>query len=148
MNSTLLYVAAVGVGLLMFALPFLIFLGIGTLMHIENTDPRLFTTYVLAALVLSFASGMGVFALIQNQNCGKVEMRQVASNAALAFAIQTAAIGLTWFFPSLQSILTNLLPTDLDPALPTSIAYGFYSFWAAMYGITIGGSFSAVCPGA
>lgn len=146
MNSTLLYGAAAGVGLLMFALPFMVFLGIGTLLGIDSADSRLFGTYVLAALVLSFASGMGVFALIQNQNCGKVEMRQVASNAALAFAIQVVAIGLAWLFPSLRTIVTNLLPTDLTPAVPTAIAYGFYSFWAAMYGITIGGAFSAVCP--
>jgi hypothetical protein len=146
MNTTLLYLAAVGVGLLMFALPFLILLGLGTLLHIDSADSRLFATYVLAAFVLSFASGMGVFALIQNQNCGKVEMRQVASNAALAFAVQAGALGLAWLFPSLRNVVTQLLPTDLDPVIPTSIAYGFYSFWGALYGITIGGSFSAVCP--
>jgi hypothetical protein len=148
MDSTVIYVSAAAIGLLAFALPFLFFLGLGAWMGLDASDGRLLGTYILAALVVSFAAAMGAFALIQQQNCKTIQMKQVASNAALAFGIQAITLLLVWFFPSLREIVTNVLPADSDPVIKTSIGYGFFSFWAAMYGITLGGGFSAVCPAA
>ena len=146
MDNTLLYVIMIGVAMLMTVLPFAVFLGLGSLFDIASTDIRLLTIFFLGALVISYLVSLGTFTLIQRQNCGSIKnMKQVASNAGIAMGIQAAALGLCYLFPGLRGLITNLFPLDLDPRIQDSLGYGYYTFWAALFGTAIGGTLSGVC---
>ncbi len=136
----------IGVSMLMAVLPFGVFLGLGTLLDVASSDIRLLTVYFLGALVVSYLISLGTFALIQRQNCGSVKnMKQVASNAGIALGIQAGALALCFLFPGLRSLVTNLFPLDLDIRIQDSLGYGYYSFWAALFGTAVGGTLSGVC---
>ena len=133
-------------GLLMAMLPFGVFLGIGTLIQGNASDPRLLVTYILAALLLSFLVALGSFALIQRQNCGKVKnMNQISSNAGFAVLIQALTLLLVWAVPSLRRVVSGLLPPELDEVVKDSVGYSYYSFWAGLFGIAVGGTLSGIC---
>ena len=126
-------------------LPFVVFLGLGTMVE-SSSDPRLIGIYILSALVLSFVLSLGAFAIIQRANCGSVKnMKQISANAAIALAIQSVTLSLTWFFPGLRNIVGGLLPAETDVAIKDAIGYSYYSFWAGLFGTAIGGTLSGVC---
>ena len=146
MDITLLYVMMVVVSMLMAILPFGVFLGLGTLLGVNSSDIRLLTVFFLGALVASYLTALGTFTLIQRQNCGSVKnMKQVASNAGIALAIQAGVLALCFFIPGLRSLITNLFPLDLDTRIQDSLGYGYYSFWAALFGTALGGTLSGIC---
>jgi hypothetical protein len=145
MDSTLIFVMMISVGLFMAILPFGVFLGLGNVLATTSDDPRLLVTYILAALILSYLLALGAFALIQNHNCGKVNMKQAASNAGISLGIQSLTLLLVWLVPSLRGVVTNLLPPDSDKIQMVSVGYSYWSMWAALFGIAIGGTLSGVC---
>lgn len=126
-------------------LPFGVFMGLGKVLEVANDDTRLFVCYILTALILSYVLALGAFALVQNHNCGKVNIKQVASNAGISLGFQSVALFLAWLVPSLRGLVTNLLPPDTDEVLTKSIGYSYWSLWAALFGIAIGGTLSGVC---
>ncbi len=134
------------VSILMGVLPFAIFLGLGSLVEAASGDIRMLSIYFLTALVVSYGTAFGSFALIQRQNCNGIKnLKQVASNAGLATGIQAAALLLCYFLPGLRGLLTNLFPLDLDPRIQDSLGYGYYSLWATLFGTAIGGTLSGIC---
>jgi hypothetical protein len=146
MDNTLLYVIMIGVSMLMALLPFAVFLGLGSLFDIASTDVRLLTIFFLGTLVISYLISLGTFTLIQRQNCGSIKnMKQVASNAGMAMGIQAAVLALCYFIPGLRGLITNLFPLDLDSRIQDSLGYGYYTFWAALFGTAVGGTLSGVC---
>lgn len=146
MDNTLLYAIMIVVSLLMAVFPFAVFLGLGSLFGIASSDPKLLTIYFLGALVVSYLTALGTFTLIQHQNCGGVKnMKQVASNAGLALGIQAGILAVCFFIPGLRGLVTNLFPLDLDTSIQDSLGYGYYSFWAALFGTAIGGTLSGIC---
>ena len=146
MDNTLLYAIMIVVSLLMAILPFGVFLGLGTLLGVNSSDARLLTVFFLGALVISYLTALGTFTLIQRQNCNGVKnMKQVASNAGIATAIQAGVLALCYFIPGLRSLVTNLFPLDLDVRIQDALGYGYYTFWAALFGTALGGTLSGVC---
>jgi hypothetical protein len=146
MDNTLLYVIMIGVSMLMAVLPFAVFLGLGSLFDIASTDIRLLTVFFLGTLVISYLISLGTFTLIQRQNCGSIKnMKQVASNAGIAAGIQAGVLALCYFIPGLRGLITNLFPLDLDSRIQDSLGYGYYTFWAALFGTAVGGTLSGVC---
>ena len=146
MDATITYVMMIVIALLMSMLPFGIFMGLASLIGAPAGDTRILVTYILAALILSYLTALGAFALIQRSNCGSVKnMQQVAQNAGLSFGIQGVTLFLTWMFPSIRSIVSGLLPPDLDPAILDSVGYSYFSFWASLFGTAIGGTLSGIC---
>jgi len=145
MDNTLVFVMMICVALLMGILPFGVFMGLGKALEASVDDTRLLVSYILLALILSYGIAFGAFALIQNNNCGKVNIKQVASNAGISLGIQAVTLPLIWFVPSLRSLVTNLLPPDTDTVIMTSIGYSYWSLWAALFGMAIGGTLSGVC---
>ena len=146
MDNTLLYVIMIVVSILMALLPFGVFLGLGTLLGVDSSDVRLLSVFFLVALVVSYLTALGTFTLVQRQNCkGVKNMKQVASNAGIALAIQAGVLALCFFIPGLRSLVTNLFPLDLDPRIQDSLGYGYYTFWAALFGTALGGTLSGVC---
>jgi hypothetical protein len=146
MDNSILYVMMIVNSLLMAMLPFGFFLGLGSVLGVGSTDTRLFVAYVLAALVFSYLTALGAFALIQRSSCGSVKnMKQIASNSALALGIQAGTLLVVYFMPFLRNIVSGLLPPDLDPNILDSVGYSYYSLWAALFGTAIGGTLSGVC---
>jgi hypothetical protein len=146
MNTTFVYVMMAVLGLCGLALPFIVFMGLGTLLGVGISDTRLFVIYVLGALVFTYLSSLGAFALVQKSNCGSVKnMKQVATNAGIATAINGAVLLFISVFPSLRRLVTNLLPPDVDPLLTESIGYAYYGLWAALFGTSVGGTLSGIC---
>lgn len=136
----------IGVSMLMAVLPFAVFLGLGSLFDIASTDIRLLTVFFLGTLVISYLISLGTFTLIQRQNCGSIKnMKQVASNAGIAAGIQAGVLALCYFIPGLRGLITNLFPLDLDSRIQDSLGYGYYTFWAALFGTAVGGTLSGVC---
>jgi hypothetical protein len=146
MNQSVLYTMMVVLALIMAVLPFGVFMGLGTAIGVPSTDIRLLVVYVLGALVISYLLSLAAFSVIQKTSCGQVKnMKQVAINSSISLAIQGVTLALTVFLPSLRGIVSGLLPPDLDPAILDSVAYSYYSFWAALFGTAIGGTLSGVC---
>jgi len=146
MNQSVLYTMMVVLALIMAVLPFGVFMGLGTVIGVPSTDTRLLVVYVLGALVISYLLSLAAFSVIQKTSCGEVKnMKQVAINSSISLAIQGVTLALVVFLPSLRGIVSGLLPPDLDPAILESLAYSYYSFWAALFGTAIGGTLSGVC---
>ena len=132
--------------MLMAILPFAVFLGLGSLFDIASSDIRLLTIFFMGTLVISYLISLGTFTLIQKQNCGNIKnMKQVASNAGIATGIQAGVLALCYFIPGLRGLITNLFPVDLDLRIQDSLGYGYYTFWAGLFGTAIGGTLSGVC---
>ena len=133
-------------GLLMAILPFGFFMGLGSFIGVTGSDPRIFVAYILAALVFSYLTALGSFAIIQKSSCGSIKnMKQIASNAALALGIQAGTLIVIKFVPFLRNVVSGLLPPDLDVNILDSVGYSYYSLWAALFGTAIGGTLSGVC---
>jgi len=147
MDQTILYCMMIGIALLMGILPFGVFMGVGHAVGVAAGDSRLLVVFMLSTLLFSYLLSFAAFYIIQTSNCkqGK-NLKQVAANAALAMWIQGFILFLVWFFPSLRSVVSGLLPPTLDPVILDSIGYGYYTFWASLFGTAIGGTLSAVCP--
>jgi hypothetical protein len=146
MNQSVLYAMMAALGMIMAILPFGIFMGLGTAIGATASDPRLLVVFFLAALVITYLLSLGAFSIIQSSSCGKVKnMKQVAINASIALAIQAGTLLIAWFFPSLRGVVSGLFPPDLDPAIRESVAYSYFSFWAALFGTAVGGTLSGVC---
>lgn len=134
------------VGILMMVLPFAVFMGLGTLFGMLSSDPRLLFSYFLLAGIVGYITAFGAFTIIQRVNCGKVKnLKQTAMNAMLVLAGQMFTFLTIWFVPGLRKIVTNMFPPDLDPAIADSLGYSYYSFWASLFGVAIGGSLSGIC---
>lgn len=146
MDQTVLYCLMIGLALLMGILPFGVFMGIGSALGTSASDPRLLVIFVLSTLVLSYLLSLGAFYTIQSSNCGSVKtMKPISANAMFAMWIQAFTLFFVWFFPSLRNVVSGLLPPNVDAAILDSISYGYYTFWASLFGTAIGGTMSAVC---
>ena len=142
-----MFVMMIVCGLLMALLPFAFFMGLSSLLGTAASDTRLLVAYVLCALVFSYLTALGAFALIQRQNCGSVKnMKQVALNSGLAVGIQAVTLLLIWLMPFLRNIVSGLLPPDLDGNILDAVGYSYFSLWATLFGIAIGGTLSGICP--
>jgi hypothetical protein len=148
MDNAVLYAFMIVLGVLMFGFSFaflhiLEYLGAATLQ--TNYWSVFFTLLAGGALLMYFASA-AAFSAVQYTNCKKIKAAQVFSNAAISTAISSAFTLLAGVLPFLRDIVKNLLPLDLNPTLSESFAFGYYNFWGAMFGVVVGGSFSAICP--
>jgi hypothetical protein len=146
MDSTILYAMMIAMAILMAILPFGVFMGLGSILGTNASDPRLLVTFILLALVVSYLTSFGSFILVQRANCGKIKnLKQIATNAGLALGIQALFLILAWLIPGLRGIVSNLMPPDLDPNILDSVGYSYFSFWASLFGTAVGGTLSGIC---
>jgi hypothetical protein len=146
MNTSILTTLMLSVGVLMFMLPFFIFITLGGSIAAVPGDARLLVALLLSGAVLMYLVSAGAFTLIQNYNCGKVKSAgKIASNAGTATGIYAAFVALAAFIPKLRSIVTDIISPEVEQNVRDSLGYGYYSFWGSLFGIAIGGTMSAVC---
>lgn len=146
MDNTVLYAIMLAAAIFMTALPFLVFMGLATMIGATADDGRLLITMFLASAAIMYLICLGAFTLVQKYNCGSVKnMQQVASNAGLATGIQVGSLALAWLIPGLRGIVSNLFPPDIEANISTSLGYAYFGFWGALFGTAIGGTLSGMC---
>jgi len=132
--------------LLLSAVPLLVFMGLGSALGTKSDDFRVLLAFFMLAGIIAFLASLGVFALMQKEDCGKVEsMTKAANNAGLALLIQVGVLVLVWLVKPLRGIVTNLLPPDIDPNISDAIGYGYFGGFAGAFSTLIGASFSGMC---
>lgn len=145
-DNTLLYTMMISTSLLMAVLPFVIFMGIGTITGFPSTDWRVWAVYLLIAVVLSYLLSLGAFALLQRYQCGSVKnMSQISTNATISLAIQGFTLSIVTLVPWFRNLVMNVLPPDTDVTVRDSVGYSYYSLWAMLFGVAIGGNLSRIC---
>lgn len=146
MDNSILYGLMIVVAILMAILPFGVFIGFTRLLATDYNDGRLIVIMFLLATIFMFGISLGSFALVQHANCGSIKnMSQISINASIATAFEIGALFLAWLIAPLRNIIVNLIPQSLDGAIQNALGYSYYGFWGALFGIAIGGTFSAVC---
>jgi len=146
MDASILTTLMLSVGVLMFMLPFFIFITLGGSLAAVPGDARLLVALFLAGAVLMYLVSAGAFALIQRYNCGKTQSAsKIASNAGLSTAVYAGFLALAAFIPRLRSIVTDIISPEVEQNVRDSLGYGYYSFWGSLFGIAIGGTLSAIC---
>lgn len=145
MDNTILYSMMAAVAILMGMLPFAVFMGLATMMDISLSDWRVLVCYIFGAVVIVYALSLGAFALVQKNNCGKVNIEQIAQNAGISSAFQAGMLLLVTFIPWFRNVVMKLMPPDVDLKVRVAVGLAYYSFWAALFGVAVGGSLSAGC---
>lgn len=145
MNTGALVGIMLACGILMAILPATCFTVASVLFQLPITWTVLLITFAII-LVLTFVLSLGAFAFLQYDNCKKVKnMKQVATNAGIATAIQAGALLLA-LIPGVLGIPMSVIPTWIsNPLIREGIGYGYYVFFATMFGTVIGGTFSSIC---
>ena len=132
--------------LLLSMLPLVVFMGLGSMLVTQSNDIRVLISYFMLAGIIAFLASLGIFALIQKEECGKVQsMEKAASNAGIALFIQIGMLVLAWLVTPLRSIVTGLFPPDIDPNISDAIGYGYFGGFAAMFSTLIGANLSGMC---
>ena len=133
------------VGILMAILPFFIFISLAGTLSATAGDPRLIGTLILGGAILMYLISLGTFALVQKLNCRRTDFPQVAGNAGYATLIYSGFTILAAVFPALRNVVTNIISPEVETNVRDSLAYGYYSFWGALFGTAIGGTLSGIC---
>lgn len=146
MNLAITITLLICVFLLMFMVPVLTFMGLSSALGVHSSEMRVLVAFFLLAGIVIFLASLGIFALLQKEECGKVQsMAKAANNAGLALLIQVATLVLVWLITPLRGVVTNLLPPDTDANITDALAYGYYGGFAAMFSTLIGAGFSGMC---
>jgi hypothetical protein len=144
MASSLVYGMMALNALLLFAIPFVVFMGLGGFFASVD-DIWLIVLTILVCMIVSYGTSFGSFALIQKNSCDKVNYKHVALNSLIPLGFLGGFLVLAAVFPGLRAVVGNLFPPTMSPELVYSAGYGYYSFWATLFGTAIGGFLSAAC---
>jgi hypothetical protein len=146
MDNSFLYLIMLIGGLLMAVIPSLVFMGIATLFGIQEVAFNLKMTFFLLSITFAFLISFSGFLAIQKVRCGEIKnYGSIAKYAGISSAIQAGVNILITLVPWFKSIILSIVAPDTDPLVKESIGYGYYSFWAMLFGLAIGGNMSAIC---
>ena len=146
MDNSLLYILMLVGGIVMGVIPFLVFMGLGTLFGIGSPNFSLMVTLFVLTVLFSFGMSFASFVAVQKHKCGKVQdYGSISKYAGISTVIQTGVLLLVTFVPWLQGIVTKLMPPDTDSLVQVSASYGYYSFWGILFGLAFGGNMSSMC---
>jgi hypothetical protein len=147
MDTSILYVLMLVVGVLMFMLPFFIFIVMGNSLGIPTGDFRLTTTMLLGGSLVMFLISFMIFMLLQRFSCkGKSKSaKTIAENAGISTGIYAGFVILATLIPALRGVVINVLSPEVEQNVRDSLAYGYYGLWGAMFGVSVGGTLSSIC---
>lgn len=146
MNMTFTIAMLICMFLLMGMIPLLVFMGLGSALGTQSSELRVLVSYFLFAGIVVFLASLGVFVLMQKEDCGKVEdVQKAANNAGLALLIQVVTLVLVWLITPLRGVVTGLLPPDIDTNITDALGYGYFGAFAAAFSTLIGASLSGMC---
>ncbi len=146
MDNSLLYVLMLIAGIVMASLPWLVFMGISTMIGINTVDYRLLLTFGIMSLIISFVLTFIVFMVQQKKNCGRVkDYGKISTYAGISTGIQAGVLTVVTFIQWFKNIVYGVMSPDLDEKIRESAVYSYYSFWAILFGIALGGNMTAIC---
>ena len=145
MNMTFTVAVIICMFLLMFMLPLVVFMGLGSALGAKSNEFRVLLAFFLFAGSVAFLASLGVFTLMQKEDCKKIDMAKAANNAGLALLIQVATLVLVWLVSPLRGVVTSLLPPDTDTNISDALGYGYFGGFAGAFSTLIGASFSGMC---
>ncbi len=146
MDNSLLYVLMFIAGVFMASLPWLVFMGFSTMFGIATIDYRLMLTFAILALILAFVLSFIVFMVLQKKNCGEVkDYGKISKYAGISTGIQATVLSVISFVQWFKNIVFGVMPPDLDDKIRESAVYSYYSFWAMLFGIALGGNMTSIC---
>jgi len=134
-------------GILLGWIPFLCFTIANIAFGIQGISTNLLIATLLITVVLTFLLCAASFTYLQYNSCKKVKnTKQIFANAGLAAGLQFIIL-LFVHITGFTSIPINMLPlwTPTNYGIKEGVGYGYYSFFASMFGMVLGGTLSAVC---
>ena len=144
MNTGLLVSLMFACGILLLSIPILSFIIANMYLGQGITGNVLLATFIIT-IVLTFLLSAASFTYLQYDSCKKVKnVNQIFTNAGIAAGIQFVTLPLVHFL-GWTSIPKNMLPLWIPEITREGLGYGYFSFFASMFGIVIGGTLSAIC---
>jgi hypothetical protein len=134
-------------GIILGGVPIVCFLLVNLIYGIQAITPNLIVIMCCITIVLTFLVAAAIFTGLQYSSCNKVQnVNQIFANAGIAAAIQFVTL-LFVHLTGFTNIPKNMLPLWLSsqPAAREGLSYGYFSFFASMFGIVIGGTLSSIC---
>lgn len=147
MNTGLLISLMLACGIIIGCTPFLCFTIANMAFGVQGFTTSLLLTSFIITVGLTFFLSSASFSYLQYDSCKKVKNpKQILVNAGIATGIQFVTL-LFVHFTGFTSIPINMLPPRLlvQYGLKEGVGYGYYSFFASMFGTVLGGTLSAVC---
>ncbi len=147
MNTLQLTFIILGLGGFMSILTFAILYGISAMLGMEGyVDYRLIVAYVVVSSIILYGLSFGIFAGVQKDSCGQVKnWKQIALNALIPLGFQVSFLSLALFVPWFRNVIGDLFPAETPELSKTTTTLAYYSFWAALLGGALGGTFSGSC---
>jgi hypothetical protein len=147
MNTGLLVSLMLVCGIILGCTPFVCFIGSTLLFGSQGITTNLLLMTFLLTIVMTFGITSAIFSYLQYNSCKKVHnLKQIFANAGIAAAIQFLTL-LVVYITGITSIPKSMLPLWLSTQVEAreGIGYGYFTFFASMYGTVIGGTLSAIC---
>jgi hypothetical protein len=134
-------------GILLGATPALCFMIAKITLGIQGLPFNLLLMTFLITVALTFVVCLASFTYLQYDSCKKLDSNdliKLLANAGIAAGIQTVTL-LFVHFTGFISIPMNMIPYTMEYGVKEGIGYGYYSFFASMFGMVLGGTLSSVC---
>lgn len=147
MNTGLLVSLMLSCGIAIGWLPFVCFTIANIAFGTQGIPINLLLITLVIVVFATFALSAASFTYLQYSSCKKVKnVKQIFANAGISAVLQLITLVFV-YFTGLISIPINMLPLWLSAqyGVKEGIGYGYYSFFASMFGTVIGGTLSAIC---
>jgi len=147
MNTGLLVSLMMACGILLGATPALCFMIAKITLGIQGLPLNLLVMTFLITVALTFVLCLASFTYLQYDSCKKLDsndLTKLLANAGIAAGLQTVTL-LFVHFTGFISIPMNMIPYTMEYGVKEGIGYGYYSFFASMFGVVLGGTLSSVC---
>lgn len=147
MNTGLLVSLMLACGIIIGWIPFLCFTIANMALGIQGVSTSLLLMSLAITIAMTFLLSAASFSYLQYNSCKKVKNpKQIFANAGIAAGIQFITL-LFVYFTGFTSIPINMLPPWLlvQLGVKEGFGYGYYSFFASMFGTVLGGTLSSVC---
>lgn len=104
-----------------------------------------FTLLVWIAMpVLGYLIATAINTLTQQVSCSKIDIKKVFMSSLYNPIFIVAFLVFSWF-SGLRSPIEGILTFIQDPFVKTTVAYGYYMFWAGLFGEAIGSGIAQGC---
>lgn len=94
--------------------------------------------------VIAFLVASAINTLTQKTSCPEINTHKVFSNSWFNSVFVIAFLGLAWF-SGVRSPIEGVLTFIQDPFTRETVAYGYYMFWAGLFGEAIGAGLAQGC---
>lgn len=98
----------------------------------------------IAMPIVAFAVASAINTLTQKVSCPNINVKKVFGNSGFNSVFVLAFLALAWF-SGVRSPIEGVLTFIQDPITRETVAYGYYMFWAGLFGEAIGAGLAQGC---